>query len=104
MKVNLQIDIIKSNYLIIRFKNISVPIDYLHEQYTILTIDCLKLKSTIHPSDIGTKISTGTLLNCHYFYIHSARYYPLFGSDCYRILAIETIRTSYLHMDHSKDI
>ena len=64
--------IIKANHLIIRVKQVSVPICYIHEKYVPITIDTVKLKTNIQPEDIGTKISTGPLLECHYSYIHGA--------------------------------
>ena len=68
--------IIKANHHTIRVKNIVVLVNYFHEQYSLLTIDTFKLKSTIQTEDIITKSSTGPLLKCHYSYIFFTRYYP----------------------------
>ena len=53
----------------------SVTIRYVHEKYLLLTIDPVKLKTTIQPADIVTKSSTGPLLKHHYSYICGAWYY-----------------------------
>ena len=63
--IQLAIYIIKSNHLPSHIKRISVPIHYAHEQYPILAIDPVKLKTTIHSADIVTKISTRPLLERH---------------------------------------
>ena len=52
------IDIIKPNRLSTWVKYISVPISYFHDKYGLLTIDNVKLKTTIQTTDISTKRST----------------------------------------------
>ena len=47
--------IIKANYLTIKVKHIDVPISYVHDQYFLLTVDPVKIKTIIHPEDISTK-------------------------------------------------
>ena len=42
-----------------------------------MTIDPIKLKKKIQPDDIGTKSSTGPVLEGHHYYIHGTRYYML---------------------------
>ena len=59
------IDIIKENHLTNWVKHITVPIHYVHTKYIVLNIYSVKLKITIYPADIGTKISTGLLVECH---------------------------------------
>ena len=59
------IDIIKANHITGIVKHIYFPINYLHEQYFLLTIDHVKLKTTIHPADICNKSSTVPLLKRH---------------------------------------
>ena len=49
------IDIIKANHLTRRIKHIYVPISYVRDQYFLLNIDPVKLKTIIFPEDIGTK-------------------------------------------------
>ena len=39
--------IIKENFPTSRFKHITVPIKYVHEKYSLLAIDTVKLKTTI---------------------------------------------------------
>ena len=60
------IDIIEANNLTSRIKHISVPINYVHDKYVLLTINPVKLKTKIQPEDIGTKSSTGPLLELQY--------------------------------------
>ena len=70
------IDIIKENHLTSRIKDIAVPIHYFHEKYFLLTIDLEELKTSLRPACIVTKMSTGELLERHYFCIWGAWYYP----------------------------
>ena len=63
------IDIIKANNLTSRVKHISVPIHYFHDKCAVLTIYSVELKTTIHPKDTGTKISSGPLIDRHQSYI-----------------------------------
>ena len=89
------IDIINSNHLTSIVQHIYVPINYVHDKYGLLTIDPVKLKTTIHTADIGTEISTGPLIECHYSYIHKYHYYPPPDSDHYRRLSLDTLNTPY---------
>ena len=57
-------------------KYIYIPINYAHDKYVLLTIDTSKLKNTIQLEDIGTRISTRSLLERHYSYIHGAKTIP----------------------------
>ena len=59
---NVHLIFIKSHHLTSRVKYIAVSINYFHEKYVLLTIDHVKLKTNIHPEDIGTKSSTVSLL------------------------------------------
>ena len=76
----------------------------VHGKYLLLTLDPVKLKTTIQQAYIGTKISTVPLLKCQYSYIHVPRYYLTPDNDHYSRLALNTLRTPYLPTDHSKDI
>ena len=98
------IDIINSNHLTCIFKHISVLINYAHEESVLLSIDPVKLKPTIQPSDIGTKSSTVPLLKQSYSYIHGTCYYPLQESGHYSSLSLDTLCTPYFHMVFSKDL
>ena len=66
------IGIIKTNHITSIVKHIDVSIHYVHDKYVLLTIDPVKIKPTIQPEDIGTKISTGPLPECHYSYVRCA--------------------------------
>ena len=57
-----KIDIIKENIS----QNVSVLVHYIHEKYFLLTIDPAKLKTIIQPADMGTKSSTGPLLELNF--------------------------------------
>ena len=96
------IDVIKTNHPKIIVKHIAVPIHYVHEQYVLLTIYTVKLKTNIQPADIGTKSSTGPLFKKHSSYIRGARYYPPPDSDQYIRLELDTLITPYLSMDPTK--
>ena len=85
------IDIIRKNHITIRVKHISIPIHYVHEKFVILTIDPVKLKTTIYSAYIGPNISTVTLLDLHYSYIHGSGYHPT-KRNHYRRLALNTTR------------
>ena len=63
-------------------------------QICILPIDPVNLKK-IQPEDIGTKSSTGPLLESHYSYICFTRYYPIPYNYNYRRLIINTLHMSY---------
>ena len=41
------IDIIISNHITIHLKYIEVPVHYVHDKYSLLAIDSVKLKTTI---------------------------------------------------------
>ena len=61
------IDVIKSHHITGIVKHIYVTINYVHEKYILLNIDAVKFKNTIQPEYIGTKISTGPLLERHHY-------------------------------------
>ena len=63
------IDIIKAKHLTSQVKNIALLIYYVYEQYSILAIYPIKMKTNMHPVDIGNNISTGPLLDIQYYYI-----------------------------------
>ena len=64
--VNLQLVLFKKNHLTGWVKYVAVTIQYVHEKCGLLTIDPVKLKTTTQTEYIGTNISTGSLLACHY--------------------------------------
>ena len=57
------LDIIGSNHITGRVKYITVPIHYIQDEYVMITIDPVNMKTTIQPSNIGTKGSNTPLLN-----------------------------------------
>ena len=65
-EIHTTIDIIKLNHTTIRVKHISIPINYVHNKYSLMNIDPIKLKTTVQTADIGTKISTPNfpILDC----------------------------------------
>ena len=60
--IKLTIDIIKANHITSVVRHIDDQMYYVYEQYSLLNIDPVKLKTIIQPVDIGTKSSTGSLL------------------------------------------
>ena len=74
------------------------------DKYDILTIDPVKLKTTIHKVDIDTKSSNGPLLKRHNSYILFARYYPPPDSNHYCRLSLETLHTYYFLLAPHKDL
>ena len=97
-------NIIKANHITSRAKQISASIHYLRDQYALLTIDPVKLKTTIQAAYVCTKIFTGPLFECHYSYIRVTNYYPSPDSYHYSRLSIETLCIPYLPTATSKYI
>ena len=62
-------------------KHISVLIHQIHTKYTLLTIDPVKIKTTIQPSDIGTKGSNVPLLEYNQSYIRGTQRFHSHNSD-----------------------
>ena len=90
------IDIIKANHFMSRVKCIYVTMNYVHEEYYLISIVIFKMNTTIQPDYIGTKISTILFLERHYSQIQGTQYYYPTNSKHYLCLDLD-ILCMYLH-------
>ena len=89
------LDIIRENHTNSNGNNITVPINCVHVQNTLINIVPIKPKTTIQLADIGSKVSNGTLIKLYYYYIYGSQHYPPPEINNYWSISIYSLHSAY---------
>ena len=94
------IGLLKSNKLTYRSRHEDVPIAFCYENYLLGYYKFHHISTKLNAADTSTKPSTGPIMQRHWKFLHSLRFYPSLSTP--RGLYLRTVPSNHTILDSGK--